>query len=248
MFPAGQTFVLANMIEQGPARQYLQEVCPGAGFKLCASSNTLPASSYEFLWSTDNLERLGGFEGMHDEAAAIVAGTIRTHPAEVLKMMAHSIASSFLVHSPGAELFPLSNDPWMTDVLVKKFGPETLRSYKTSLAARDLIPREYLRVLDEVTFPAAVLALLIAGFCAFRRHLTEAFVAWNFRCGRRGDQQCSVRLGIWRARPLSSESDMARGVFRLVDIRQPAPPNSDRCRRFARQRCDFTGHRPVCRH
>ena len=174
LFPAGQTFVLANMIEQGPARHYLQEVCPAAGFKLCASSNTLPASSYEFLWSTDNLRRLGGFEGMHDEATAIVAGTIRTRPAEVLKMMAHSIASSFLVHAPGAELFPLSNDPWMTDVLVKKFGPETLRSYKTSLAARDLIPREFLRVLDEVTFPAAVLALLIAGVCAFRRRLAEA--------------------------------------------------------------------------
>ena len=175
LFPAGQTFMLANMIEQGPGRQYLQEVCPAAGFKLCVSSNTLPATSYEFLWSTDNLQRLGGFEGMHDEAAAIVSGTIRTHPAEVLKMMAHSIASSFLVHAPGAELFPLSNDPWMTDVLVKKFGPETLRSYKTSLAARDLIPREFLRVLDEVTFPAAVLALLIAGFCAFRRRLAEAF-------------------------------------------------------------------------
>jgi hypothetical protein len=174
LFPAGQTFVLANMIEQGPARHYLQEICPAAGFKLCASSNTLPASSYEFLWSTDNLKRLGGFEGMHDEATAIVAGTIRTHPAEVLKMMAHSIASSFLVHAPGAELFPLSNDPWMTDVLVKKFGPETLRSYKTSLAARDLIPREFLRVLDEVTFPAAMLALLIAAVCAFRRRLAEA--------------------------------------------------------------------------
>ena len=57
-------------------------------------------------------------------------------------MMAHSIASSFLVHAPGAELtnFSLSNDSWMTDVLEKKFGPDTLRSYKTSLAARDLIP------------------------------------------------------------------------------------------------------------
>ena len=68
LFPAAQTFVLANMIEQGPARHYLQEVCPDARFKLCANWNTLPATSYEFLWSTDNLQRLGGFEGMHDEA------------------------------------------------------------------------------------------------------------------------------------------------------------------------------------
>ena len=119
LFPASQTFVLANMIEQGPARNYLQEVCPAAGFKLCATWNTLPATSYEFLWSTDTLQRLGGFEGMHDEATEIVAGTIRTRPTEVLDMMARSIVSSFLVHAPGAELRPLSNDPWMTDVLAK---------------------------------------------------------------------------------------------------------------------------------
>ena len=35
LFPAGQTFVLANMIDQGPARRYLREACPAAGFKLC---------------------------------------------------------------------------------------------------------------------------------------------------------------------------------------------------------------------
>jgi hypothetical protein len=174
LFPASQTFVLANMIEQGPARNYLQEVCPAAGFKLCATWNTLPATSYEFLWSTDTLQRLGGFEGMHDEATEIVAGTIRTRPTEVLDMMARSIASSFLVHAPGAELRPLSNDPWMTDVLAKKFGPETLRSYKGSLEARNLIPRELLRGVDEVTLTAAVLALLVTGFCAFRSRLVEA--------------------------------------------------------------------------
>jgi hypothetical protein len=174
LFPAGQTFVLANMIEQGPARRYLQEACPAAGFKLCASWNTLPATAYEFLWSTDNLQRLGGFEGMHDEAAAIVAGTIRTRPADVLDMVARGVASCLLVHAPGAELFPLSNDPSMTNVLMTKFGPETLRAYKTSLAARNLIPRKFLRILDEMTFPAAVMALLGLGFCAYRRRLGDA--------------------------------------------------------------------------
>ena len=173
LFPAGQIFVLANMIEQGPARDYLHEVCPDAKLKICGSWSTLPETSDEFLWSTDNLQRLGGFEGMREEAAAIVAGTIRTRPGQVLRAMVNSIARTFLVHAPGAELFPLSNDPWMADVLLKKFGPDTLRAYKASLAARDMIPREFLQAFDEVTFPAAVLALLIAVSCAVRRRLVD---------------------------------------------------------------------------
>ncbi|MBV9406329.1 MAG: hypothetical protein JO211_13370, partial [Acidobacteriaceae bacterium] len=174
LFPAGQTFVLANMIEQGPARNYLKEVCPTAGFKLCAAKDTLPATSYEILWSTDTLQRLGGFEGMRDEANEIIAGTIRTRPSEVMDAVARSVAASFMVHAPGAELFPLSNDPWMADVLAKKFGLETLRSYKDSLAARNLVPREFLSELDDVTFPAAVLALLAVGLLAFRRGFVDA--------------------------------------------------------------------------
>ncbi|MBV9741009.1 MAG: hypothetical protein JOZ30_15340 [Hyphomicrobiales bacterium] len=173
LFPAGQIFMLANMIEQGPARDYLQEVCPDAKLRICSRGSTLPDKSEEFLWSTDNLQRLGGFEGMREEAGAVVAGTIRTRPSEVVRAMASSIAQTFLVHAPGAELFPLSNDPWMVDVLLKKFGPDTLRAYKASLEARDLIPRAFLRRLDELTFSAAVLALLVGVACSLRLGLVD---------------------------------------------------------------------------
>ena len=37
-----------------------------------------------------------------------------------------------------------------------------------------MIPRDFLRGVDEVTLTAAVLALLVTGFCAFRRRLVEA--------------------------------------------------------------------------
>lgn len=33
---AGQSFFMANLIEYGPARAYLQEACPKAGYRICA--------------------------------------------------------------------------------------------------------------------------------------------------------------------------------------------------------------------
>ena len=92
------------MIDQGPARHYLQEVCPAPDSSSARISNSLPARSYEFLWSTDKLRRLGGFEGMHDEASGNRGGTIRTHPNEVATMAVRNIGITFPAHAPGAEL------------------------------------------------------------------------------------------------------------------------------------------------
>ena len=175
LFPAGQTFVLANMIDQGPARQYLHEVCPAAGFKVCGILDSLPARSYEFLWTSDVLERLGGFSGMREEAKEIVTATIRTHPGDVFRMALRNIGSTFFVHAPGAELTPLPplNDFWMKEVLEKKFGHERARDYQMSLQSRGEVPRPFLRALDELILPAAVVTLIFAGVSAARRGLLE---------------------------------------------------------------------------
>ena len=82
LFPAGQTFVLANMIDQGPARRNIcREACPAAGFKLCAILDYASGDLLRIpLDRRTRLQRLGGFEGMRDEAKEIVAATIRTYP------------------------------------------------------------------------------------------------------------------------------------------------------------------------
>jgi hypothetical protein len=169
LFPAGQTFLLANMIEQGPASRYLRDACPAAGYRLCAIADALPETSYELLWSTDILRPFGGFTGISEEAREIVAATIRTRPWDVLETMMRSIGSSFLTHAPGAELGPLSNDASMTQVLTRKFDLETLGAYKASMESRGAIPHKFLRRVDSVTFPLAVIGLLATGFFALRR-------------------------------------------------------------------------------
>jgi hypothetical protein len=174
LFPAGQSFLLGNMIEHGPARRYLQETCPTAGYKICSIAKSLPATSYELLWATDAYRELGGFDGMREEAAQIVLGTFRSRPWDVLQMAVDTVGSSFVTRAPGAELGPLSNHSWMIDVLTKRFGLATVRAYENSLESQDAVPHALLRAVDNISFPIAALGLLISGIFAFRRRFREA--------------------------------------------------------------------------
>jgi hypothetical protein len=174
LFPAGQSFLLANMIEHGPARRFLQETCPAAGYKICSIVDSLPATSFELLWATDTYQKLGGFEGMREESKQIVIGTFRSRPWDVLQMAIETVGSSFVTHAPGAELESLSNHPWMIDVLTKKFGSSAVRAYEASLESQDAIPRTFLRAVDNVSFPIAAVGLLISGIVAFRRGFQES--------------------------------------------------------------------------
>src|SRR5262249_35807077 len=82
--------------------------------------------------------------------------------------------SALVTHAPAAELAPLITDEWMVAVLSKKFGPSTVRAYKESLQSNDLIPRDFLRIVDDVTFPVVLASMLTAGLFSVRRGLWEA--------------------------------------------------------------------------
>jgi len=179
LFPAGQSFLLANMIEQGPARRYLQERCPATGYRICSFIDSMPRTANEVLWAPDGAyQNLGGFEGMREEAKQIVMSTFLSRPWDVLQMAVHTVGLSFVTHAPGAELHSLgqSRDIWMVDVLTKKFGLSTVRAHEDSLQSQDAIPRALLQAVDSISFPIATVGLLISGIFAFRRGLQEATV------------------------------------------------------------------------
>jgi hypothetical protein len=136
--------------------------------------DSMPGTSYELLWATDAYQNLGGFEGMRDEANQIVVGTFLSRPWDVLRMAVQTIGNSFVRHAPGAELGPLSNHSWMTDVLTKKFGLSAVRAYENSLESQDAVPRALLQAIDNISFPIAAVGLLISGIFAFRRGFQEA--------------------------------------------------------------------------
>jgi hypothetical protein len=89
----GPVFLLARLVEDGPAKEYLIEHCPVTKFALCGYVDDMPMPTVHFLWSADGpVRRLGGFNVLSDEAETIVRGTLREQPARIAWLsLLHSV-------------------------------------------------------------------------------------------------------------------------------------------------------------
>lgn len=104
--PASPIFLLARLIGDGPAFDYLQQACPERHFKLCAYLDDMPADSDAFLWGQDSVFVRAGGPALRDEARAIVAGTLQTYPARSLGNMALNAVRQFFAIGTGDWLRP----------------------------------------------------------------------------------------------------------------------------------------------
>jgi hypothetical protein len=180
LVPSGSSFLMANLIQYGPARAYLEEVCPGAGYKVCRYADRLPATADEFLWTTGIFDELGGFVGMRSESKAIVDGTIEKDPGAVLAMMARNFLAGLVTHEPAAEFQRGFQVDSMKVLLAGKFGPSTLAAYLGSAEMRGLIPHEVIRHIDDVVVPVMFFALIGIGLYAARRGSAQSAILAAF--------------------------------------------------------------------
>jgi hypothetical protein len=171
--PAGQSFILANMIQYGPARHYLTDSCPGAGYRICTYLNQLPETANELLWSSGMYEKLGGFAGMQHEAKEIVTRTIQTRPLEVFELVLRNFATGLATHEPAAEFRPDYQVPAFPNLIDLKFGNRAAAAYKASAEMRDAIPHRLIKAIDDVTFPAAGFVVIAFTFAGRKRLAPE---------------------------------------------------------------------------
>jgi hypothetical protein len=176
--PGGSNFLMAHLIEEGPARVYLEKACPSAGYKICAYADKLPPTADELLWSSGTYDKLGGFVGMKDESSAIVAATIKRYPLYVVRATMKNFVAGLFTHEPAQEFRPEYQVPSMTDLLAFKFGPKAVAAYQDSAEMRGTIPHNLIGQLDSVVVPAMFFALLGLGiFAAWRRERPNASLA-----------------------------------------------------------------------
>jgi hypothetical protein len=173
--PASYSFLMANLIQHGPARHYLQEACPAAGYKICGYVGQLPDTSDELLWSTGIYQKLGGFPGMRDEAKKIIWRKIETHPIEVLQMVGINFVQGLFNPEPAAEFHPAYQVPSFPGLIALKFGKRTLSAYQNSAEMRDAIPHDAIRALDNIVFSVAFVSLIVIAFYSGRQRASEAF-------------------------------------------------------------------------
>ncbi len=165
---SGQVLQLALFVQDGLAKKYLDEVCPGgAPLKLCGHKEDLPWTADEFLWGESPFDDVGGWKAMHDEAGLIVKGAIRMFPLDVAKAMYENTLTQMDLIAAGEDLMPMS---WHFVKTQLKRYPRDFRSFRfAKQQRRDGISFDDINKLQVPVAQAAQLAVLGLLFFAWRR-------------------------------------------------------------------------------
>jgi len=198
--PAGQTFFLANLIEYGPARDYLRDACPTAGYKICDQVETLPSTANAFLWEAGHLERLGGFAGMNAESATIVRAAVMSRPGDVAAVVAANFWRALGAHAPDTDVssaFPPYSS--IFEIIASKFGSQALAAFQASAQMRDVVPHSLIRTADTVLIALAwVLAAATCLVAVARRERELAVLPLFFAiCVLSDTLVCSALSGVF---------------------------------------------------
>jgi hypothetical protein len=124
---------LARMVQDGTAKELLDEVCPtqAAEYRLCAFRDQFPATANDFLWHGESvILRLGGWEGLRDEAKQIFHESIRRHPWHHLQVMARLTLQQLVEFKTGDGMIDMD---WLVGDTLEGYYPH---EYDTFLASR----------------------------------------------------------------------------------------------------------------
>ncbi len=139
--PYGSVFALARLVGDGPARDYLDRVCPQAGFRLCAWRGKLTGDSDQFLWDPagpfwSDPSPVGEFAA---EASQIVTGTVLAEPWPVLRDAARNTARQLERFQLGDTLVSDYLGDAVRPLLQRWFPAAELRRFDAGLQARGLL-------------------------------------------------------------------------------------------------------------
>ncbi len=181
--PYGETFLLARLIENGPARATLAADCPRAGWALCAYRDDMPRTADAFLWRADSpLYRAGGPRRLVAQTDAIVARTLAAHPRAVLRAAGRDFALQLVTFAPGSGLRPWYATAWQT--IWRNLPRPAYEGYVSSRQARGrMVVPPFLAALMRLLAAGGMAATaLFALFTASRRDIGEAARSLGLFC------------------------------------------------------------------
>lgn len=160
--------MLARLVQDGIAKQYLDQHCIGdRPYMLCRFKDRLPATANAFLWERDSIvQQLGGWQKMKPEAEEILARTLREYPwTHVGVAMRLTFEQITRLHT-GEGLVP--DLAWLIRDPLRKYYPDDYAAFVTSrqLSGIDFVTVNALHL----PLQAAMVFLLLAfGVRAWRR-------------------------------------------------------------------------------
>jgi hypothetical protein len=183
--PYAPVFLLARLLDDGPARRYLATACPAEGYALCQYQDALRGDSNAFLWAPDSplwiLLRERGKAETLDEANAIVRGALRAYPGAALSDALRNAAMQFVHAATADENCPCLGDK--ADHVVAELFPHEYPSYLESMQNRGTLPWRMLGWIDGIVVIVSAIFL--------------AVLALRKRCALAGDAGRLLALIAW---------------------------------------------------
>lgn len=206
---AGANFYFARMVQNGLAQRLLDDACSTARYRACAYAGALPETADDWLWKDESpFATLGRFDGMSDEAGAMIADSIKRLPLAHLRKAGRATLDQLQSFATGEGIFMFATRPSafgfstaeraqdqveLLKPVLSKYFPQLLDAY---LAARQQNEAIALTRIGYVHGPVVVLSILVLLALAadgWRRHAfsgvmwiglaTAALLGNAFICG-----------------------------------------------------------------
>lgn len=176
--PHGNVFLLARLIADGPGKATLETHCPETHWRLCLFIDDLSSDSDILLWSADSpILKAGGHKAISAEAGAIIAATLRDHPAWVAATaLRNSLVQLVRFQSgDGLEPWPTQVSPW----IARDFTAREAHAYQAARQQRGTleIPLGLGAVHVGVALAGIALSLVLLPRMLRRSPLHAAFLA-----------------------------------------------------------------------
>ena len=166
--PGGIALSFGRMLDDGIVRRYLDEHCPDPRFKLCDHRQELPDDADKFFWGDAVFDRLGRFDGLHDEMQTIVLESLREYPALQLRTALKAFATQLVRVGTG---YGVNTEIWHSYGMIENFVPAALPAMKAARQQQgELVP--VFAAINRVQVPvayASMLALLAVIALGFMR-------------------------------------------------------------------------------
>jgi hypothetical protein len=154
--PGGIALAFGRMLNDGIVTRYLDARCPDPRLRLCEHRLELPKDADEFFWGEGLFNRLGRFDGMHDEMQTIVFETLHDYPALQLTTALRAWSRQLTLVATG---YGDNDQIWHTYGMIKNFVPGAYADMKAARQQKGELDAVF-KALNRVHVPAAYAAML----------------------------------------------------------------------------------------
>jgi hypothetical protein len=153
--PGGYALSFGRMLQDGIVTRYLDDHCPDATLRLCPYKNALPRDPDDFFWGEGVFDKLGRFDGLHDEMKRIVLESFADYPGLQLRsIVGETLKQLALVETGGGVV----NWIWNTYDTIKTHAPAAAPAM---LAARQQHGALPFGAINRLHVPAAYVAMAL---------------------------------------------------------------------------------------